>query len=125
MTKFITIESWFTTKSIQANKPTKWQRLLAYLNLKPLEKPKYWWEVDITIHFPHPLRVGDIILARNLFQYSVMSKKESALMYSEVYKITSIEPSESCMPELGKTVILASAYSEMDPNTQPYGGMII
>ena len=126
MIKHIIIESWIATKSIQSNKPTRWQRLLAWLKLKPIDKPLYWFEAIIEISYPHPLAVGDIILCRNLKQYRVIcSRLQSSALRTELFKISSIEPMERSEPELGKTVILGSTCSETDPNTQPYGGMII
>ena len=129
MIKYITIECWYVTKSIQANKPTKMQKLLAWLKLRPLPKPLYWFEVDIAVRRPHPLRIGDRILCNSLIQYHVMARNKGAFMplleSREEFVISSIEPAESCVEELGRCVILGSCYSEMDPNTQPYGGQMI
>ena len=127
MNYYIDIVKWIETKRIQSNKPTKWQKLLAWMKLKPLAIPKYWYQADITITVPHSLRTGDIILTYSLAKYCVMQRlHQNNLGLLETFTITSIEPLETGIPELGETVIISHAcMNEMDPNTQPYGGQII
>jgi hypothetical protein len=125
MTKYVTIEDWTEIGRIQSNRPNRWQKLIAHLKFGTLPIPKYWIAAIITVHYPHSLKIGDIILTRELQQYIVMDKMYSSALYTERFRVSSIEPMEQSTPELGKVIIMGQVYSEMNPNTEPFGGQVL
>ena len=125
MIRYVTIIEWFQIERIQANRPNRWQKILVAMGLGRLPVPKYWFTDEIIVKYPHPMRTGDVILTRELKQYIVMSRMLSSALYTERFRISSVEPMERSISERGKVVIMGQAYSEINPNTQPFGGQVL
>jgi hypothetical protein len=117
---YVEILDWAEVSRTQSNKPSRWKKLLAWLNIEPLPVPKYLITADIYVTMPHPLRVGDsILIYSDIFIVTARYQQNNAGT-REVFRVSSLNSLETYQKQLGKVVIMGHTYSEFDKAQYPY-----
>ena len=111
----ISITSWIELSRNQANKPSRWDRFLAWLNLVPLEEKQYHLTVKIYIDQTDYLHIGDIfIMGKETGQGDIRGFVVLNKLADRQYVITNVGPirNKYSGAYIGPIIRISSSYAE-------------
>lgn len=110
----ISITSWIEKSRDHANKPSRWDKFLAWLDIVPLEEKQYHLTVLIHIDQTDYLHIGDVfLLGKEFDQETVRSFVVLNKLAGRQYVITNVGPVKSKYSGAytGPIIRLSSAYT--------------